>query len=632
MGFNLNKRTTIIILFLLIILSLYVNGDNVTLIQKETFENYSTTSPNSTLFFNESNGAWNCTDLSDYPDCSQAVVGADNDDTSTYYQIIREDGNTYLRLNSYTQDNDDYRWVDLTYNFSNFSTTQNLTLMYDARYTLTNPFGSTYWGNSLYYSMAYTSLIANTHFIGISGNVNAITESSYMSIRDKFNGLLVNATPHTSDCDVSDGNWHNIRLFFEKNATNNYQEYQNTTVFIDGVQCSEHKINLAFGDSMHYGYLLLRAMGDHQMDIDNIQIFEGFHEFSNIYNTLVRCPYDNCLFYDDFAYEDYYNLSNVSYTGQPDSGVILDEKLYINSSWNKYPKLSNELYSDYTNYEIIDNLVRFDINDTTTPSGIESQPIIYQVLSECEYSDLAVGGFRIYFSRDDDYTGSENKTAVDIYYLKSLGEFTYGFSRIIDNGDYFYIKQRFDTDSQTSELSLNDEDSIDMGIGFSQPMTAEFYNPCPNNIGSFEISRSDANNDINLEFISIGEITYFGITPDSEIDSVFQYTNETNQSTALVDTEIGEELTNALFTLGFKTKWSKFFGFMVLMIFVMLVMWSSGTASSVAKSVGTAVVAISFLTVGYFWGLVPLEILIILFFVMAVIGGLVYYRLVSNVE
>ena len=348
---------------------------------------------------------------------------------------------------------------------------------------------------------------------------------------------------------------------------------------------------------------------------------------------VLNCPYTNCLFYDDFNYYDYYDLAYADWTQYTDSAIVRDKVLYLNSSYDfasGLPIIEHTIASHTSDeYGKVVSVTQFNIDKNTTPTSMDEPDndfIVYRNTALCNGSYAFT--WNVYFIRDDAWTGSENRTVVNLYSWqnaapKLLGTFTQ------QNGEYFLVKNEIDYSENKAYLTIIRQEDVQSGFIPLSMFSQELEFPCEQ-VTSFELGRRDLENVVNDEFVSIEKVFWYGVVEeDEDNDYDFVYSNQTTQEDAIVKGDIGEDLHNAAFSLGFKTTATKLLFWIIICGFAAAMLVHSNT-SKTTKQVGIVAVIIAGIIAGFYLKFVPTIVFVFMLFVVALAGAFVVQRALTG--
>lgn len=463
------------------------------------------------------------------------------------------------------------------------------------------------------------------------GGIITTSEDNYTRLRINYD--FDRMKPENSLCEVNDGNWHNIVVHYLLNSTGYLEE---TDIYIDNELCMMYtngeQQNTAFPLFTSPSSLRFFVQAMFDVDFDDLYIFDGIVEPSELSEeegeavSDLICPIANCLYYDDFNYDDGSNLVSQNYGGFPTQAIVYDSKLYFNSTFYPYlPEISYNLIDNV--YDTITGVTQFRVNFSETPVELQEDYLVFFNTVQCEDTGT-VFMWNVYLFQDLQWSLSNNRTVANIYYiedgkLRLLGTFT------IDNGDYFSVKDRYDLNNGVAYLDIIKEADVEDGFLPENTFSAELNFQCDKMI-SFEFGRRDVEHQSLDYFVGVDKKFYYGGKDDLTSDTLdFEYTNATTQANAIIKTEISEEVHNMAFTLGFKTEKTKLaFWFLLTFFFVAILLKSS--APSQAKTLGTSGIFIFMMIIGFYWKFINVVVFTFMIFVVSVIGALVYTRLLKD--
>lgn len=378
--------------------------------------------------------------------------------------------------------------------------------------------------------------------------------------------------------------------------------------------------NLKHGFQNDYSFYSLESSSDAFFILNFTSPVFYDDDISIDLENLIFCPADHCLFYDDYSdYSDNADLSNYGYSLNTETAIIKDNLLYLNSSSDIYPRIYHN-FTGEDNYNKIENIIVFSINGTEpTPDNLENQPISYFLATICDNgNDAHIIHFA--FSKDTEKC-SENETRLGMYSYssESAKPKTFGYYCYPNNED-IVIKNTFNDDNQNIEILAYYESFFSENFNPESLFSIDYRTTC-NSFKGFEIGRRDFSNPVNIDFLGIKKLTYYGIVTQETGDE-FIYTNETTINDSIVKTDVGEELHNVAFTLGFKKDSTKLLFWLLFSIFIMMGFVSGISEyveSKVALSMISLIAGFLLFVTGFYLGFIGLSVFVFGILVIVII-------------
>jgi hypothetical protein len=643
------------VLFLIVLIFLPISIAQ-TLIDSENFDNYSvyeegiTIGASRDLLTNQSLGKWNCSIPSSYPNCVYTYGSGGGAGSSANYSIRSHGYSTpdnYLNIwsNGGIGGTGNFYYTSLWWNHVNFtnSISKEYTLSMDVKYDNWKKTPSTYSpSNHMGDVFLKVSKLISADGIGFgAGYVNANTTSSGYAhanqLRPFFDGALFQPSTDT-DCYIMDGLYHSITMQFF-----NYTAYQKReSIYIDGALCLNN-YTVSFPSSNFDG-IMIDTANTYDMSIDNIKLYNGIippqsESYFTVTSDLRYCPITSCLFFDDFnTYSSNYthNLTSVHATTPQDKewdyaeglAIIQDDQLFMNSSvWGTEGRNADMFnHIDSNTYNRVASVIQFKLNGTKpTPVSMNSEFIVYRMRGMCNNSLMAFHE-QLYFARADDWTLSENATAINIY-ITNLGTSRFLGTIVINNDESFFIKTEYDYNSGMAYIDIiKEQDNLE---GYN-PQSYIFSNQLVTNckIQNFIVTRGDIQNPEDL-FVGIDKIYWYGIASSSVPNYTYTYLNETPLNESVVKTDIGEQIRNALSSYGIRTTLSKLLLWFIITV-SLIVAVSRGEMNETAKAFVIIIVAFGWTTISWYFGLLPLTMFVAILFFFSIAAAYMIYQIFGS--
>ena len=619
-------KKTIIILFLFI--SLLSSFSFAVLVDSFDFEDlYVGTQANN--FSKESLNKLNCT--SSYPSCVSSVGGGFGFAKATIEQDYIQ--GKFLTVSAVDGKLGDYKTTNVNLNLNNLTVLNNITLEYMIKineYRTTDVFAGTLSYNvigGLWFTNFVVGISPNIMSSMSGGNLYNTNANIFTSIKGEYEGNKF--IPENSSCNINNGNWNKITHQYFFNST---EHFLYEKIFKNGILCSYEEYSKSFLPTSNNLLSLIRisAYAGFNISYDD---FKLYNELITPYpiitdTTLLTCPVKDCLFFDDFKYEDNYDLSLVNYVYNTEHSYVRNEILYIDS--NPSSNFIAHAFKENEN-TIVDSISKFRFNNTITPSTLgepNNEYIVYGIETLCnDVTGNTLNNFLVYFIRDDDFTGNENNTIVNLYNID--GGIELKGTVVVSNDEDIYIHTRFNTNTQKTQIKFLTTSTLNfLDSGFISSL--DFNSNCYN-LGAVNIMRVDRYNTVNLDFVGLDTIYYYGNEPliDGIEDFEFIYGNKTETNESIIDGDIGEYIHNVATTLGFKSDISKIlFWYALIFLLVVGVIQIQGIAES--KNLVISLVVIVMHLLGYKLGFLPVVFLIFIFLVMATVLGIIFYKIFGS--
>lgn len=626
----MHKKNIIFFIFLLFIpmsFSFEIFSDD--------FESYSV---NTSTWHNSDNGnpegEWYC-NIGITTTCKLNLASCSDSGYATIQQIEEELGNKFLHIAVDCLDSQNsYKYVQLNRNWTLMpaSNDENLTIIYDIKLNdvddtrLNN--ANEYRTAQIYISPAsgmtwYNPLGFDWHSGNGIGGVNG-TEEIFSRIRPtSYPFSTLENVPYDSDCDINDGQFHTITTHIFHNSTNFYRE----RIYIDDNPCMDYYNtgNVNLGSPGNQQIFSLWVYGVFDIYIDNIYFYANEIVFPEILEEEfipLNCPIDGCLFYDDFShYGNFGNISDGDWVFNPESAIIYNGKLFLNSSYD-FPIIQHDLKNN--NYDIVTGIVEFKSNISITPKTLNStNPVTYAINTYCDTNNI-VYSYNIYIFNDESFTSDNGTLIYNVYTLKD-GKLRQLATLVTDNGETLIIKNAFDITNQKVSLDYVTAEDLQSGFVPSLEFTQDFFTPC-SDISYTEIERRD-NRDIDY-FIGIDRIFYYGedtIISNDNDDEIYQNVDKIEVNDSFIKSNLDENLHNVANTLGFRTTAGKLAFWLVIMFFFVIAIYQSPAPDAV-KKYGGAFFLISFTVLGWYLKFIPTILFMFLIFIIAIVGALVYHK------
>ena len=338
-------------------------------------------------------------------------------------------------------------------------------------------------------------------------------------------------------------------------------------------------------------------------------------------------PHSYCLFYDNFNYADFYDLTQREYDITSSSFFVQDEILYSYRNYSALTKIQHNLeITDYP-YDEVESVYTFDIANKITPVSMDldnetTRYIIYRLKDYCDTTQTSY--IQLTFFRFYNHTSSVWKTLANVYVFefgvpKQLGTFTF------QNGETFDVKNRMNFETKRGFIIIEKDDIFlsEMSLNYGYDLGSD----CK--VNNFAVSRDGAFNTDDT-FIGIKSIAYSGILGEiGDEDYSYLYTNQTTQDDAHIKGDVGEYINNWAFTLGFKTTASKLFFWLIILIILSLLI-SQVDASPSIKGFAVGFVIILGIIVGWYFKFIPTIILVFLMFIVSILGAFMYHKSIGG--
>jgi hypothetical protein len=648
-------KTKLIVLILLSLLLPIVSAQ--TLIDSENFDNYTiyqtgfNVFDSRDLFINQSAGKWDCMINSRRPNCIYSV-GTPTSSMIANYSIESwgyPETNNFLSLWALAGDYTNYRTVSLWWDHTNFTFPNqgNMTYTFRIRYRdwmvsyVPNPYTVYNYGGFDFRNARNAGSYPTLSFI--SGKNNAWTDVENVSrnfLAENTNSILMTAQWIAEpQCKITDGRIHDIVYQYRYNPTTALYD---AIVYDNGGLCANVSCAAIISlPDIRDGWEI-KVGSRYKMDIDDLKVYLGTKqpntpESYEVGENLGFCPITSCLFFDDFnLYSSNYtaNFSIAHPTAPNDNGWtyaeglvnIINDDLYLNSSvWGTQGRNADmsHLLMSHSEYESIASIIQFRLNGSApTPATMENEYVSYRFNTYCD-NGITSSSIPVYFVRNDDWTYSENATAINVYVsengLRLLGTLT------LKNTQSFYIKEQYDY--RTSNIKINiirDIDAQDFGnddFMFLSPMMQSCR------VASFTIQRGDIQNPED-HFVGIDKVYFYGI-PSINGETIFQYVNETAFNDSIVKTDIGEEIQNGITSLGIRTTASKIFLWALLTVITIIGVAKSALPDN-GKIFGLMVSQFALTIAMFYFQLLPAALFAVIMFIYAIASALALYTIFGN--
>lgn len=597
-----------IIMFLIMAFSVF----GYTLIDSEDFESY-IVGDHTTSDFITNNPKWNCTTSSAYPTCDRILAGTGTG--AGGWAIIENTISDSKELVIYSLGgvNNNYRVTSLKWDSSNSPTPVNnddaYVIKFKARIVEEDYSGFT--GSGLL-KPSWRIQASPLNFYGLNQYLYyGIGATLNVSMHDRLRIMYQTDRQYPEDtaCILSSGNkMSNVVIqHYYNSSTAGYLD--NTKVFIDGVECMNYENPQAqAGYGVIYDILYFQAIGGYSLAIDDLELYYGEFSESEILadyfqDNIIDCPYQNCIYYDNFDYEYLYNISNLGYvySDVTESGNMVYIGDYIQNDIQPY------------DYSQITNLFFMNIDEEVTPL-FNDNLLIYS------FQDYCINGYKVsdvyfLFDRPENKTGilQDQQTQVYIYVknpyggtgdlqLDSLG------SLILNNGESIGFTRYYDFESNKFSIVLNYISNDFNGV---QTISNRFefnFNAVCDGIDYFKIQKIGSSNE--TEFIGIDEIVYYGSNINEALadipQDIIDSTTMENQETALK---------SVAYSMGFKDSNGMtvfWFGVIVVGLFFVL----SSNIPPEGKTIGSIIIVSIGIIAGYIWGFLDLKYIIIMIFLI----------------
>lgn len=578
----------------------------------------------------ESNNKWSC--ITNYPSCKQSVgLGNGN----AYYELKTLAGNNYLNIYSVNGTALGHKKVRLRWNPDNVKPANQGDSFGTSKYTvqvrmkLNGNTVSLLAGSAL--DDGYAGVfVENFNYDGTSfpvlytGAIITTNVTLHTRLRGELTGTQTN--PLASPCFINDGDWHYVNSIYTFNATNPYN-LNSVNVYVDGVFCLNYQGSFSSGlptSLIPIETLNIQSSASYDMDIDDITIYEGSQSQPiqvELEDIVLDCPIDNCIQYDDFNDNDVSDWDDLTDTAILDSGI-----LYFDST-EDFKYITDSFVNH--DYDIIVGITEFSFNDSITPTEIDIDTaggfIAYGIYTNCA-DDRTAYLYNVFITRDDDYTGSENRSVVNVYTYQD-GDARQLGTLVVDNGDTLIIKNSFDYQNQRVGLNFLTDKDVTAGFNPDITFTQDFLQQC-SLMGGVTIERRDSTQVDG--FVGIDRIYYYGqVTQTGDDDFIFEHQNETLRNESLIKTDLDEDLHNMANTLGFRSVGMQIL-FWILLSGALIMMFVSEFEDKQAKTIIIFFGVVLMVAVGWYIKFIPTILFMFIIFVIAVFGALAIQRLLSS--
>ena len=581
-------------------------------------------------------GKMYCPAGENYPTCVRTAYGTGAGTGKVF--INSESGNKFLTVATQDSDQWGYKKASILWDAINTSAV-NVAENYSIQFDFKGTYSTYYFGlmNNLFAGFFnYVNYGTNKQGGFLTGgilNLTAQKDEIWQQGRIYYNTLLNKAEPPIGCVNMLNGEWHKISIHYLTNGTH----LQNTLVYDYDILCLNVSTNVLQSYTYPlFDYLYFLSYGSINASYDNIAVYEGLAtpipDYSDISDAIL-CPVDNCLFYENFNYEQGYNLQENNWNYYTQTTNFWDEKyMYYNLSIseNKYIEKSFIAHDD----KIIEGLITFKTNDFIIPDEYNTKFNGFEVSLECiddgQAGTFTVKTFDFAVLKDVGFTSSENNSLVNIYtyengYLKAKGTME------VKPNDFVHTKYIIDYDQQKiyffvlqDYLSIYDYDRD------NYIFSTDFNVPC-NEIANLGVNYIDGGITNTTPYFMLDTIIFYG-TPESGDYLVYDYFNESdrlNESEAIVEKDAGDIINNVAQTLGFKSDGSRIlFWFVIIFIFSLAIAHTD--LPPIAKGFAIPIIFIGMFIIGWKFGFIPNSLFIFLIFIIALIGAFVYQRLVNS--
>ena len=267
------------------------------LIDSETFASYTAWAygGNTTDFIRDSGGKWNCSNSAYYPDCADPFGGDDYAPSVGGYNIGVEGTNQYLSMYSLGGDcldgdgQVDFWDVGLTWrhanssNLSTFGGASRHILQYRMKVIQGTIYNMSACGSAgqKYYSLFKLATTINGTAIAWTGLGGTSLCSPYSD--SCFNGYRSQSSssvmiPPKDYCNVSDGNWHDVKEIYYVNASYYLTRWE---TYIDDNFCKNYSTSVNKGATNQFFFYSpaanskIQVRGTFSVYYDNIALYEA---------------------------------------------------------------------------------------------------------------------------------------------------------------------------------------------------------------------------------------------------------------------------------------------------------------------------------------------------------------------
>ena len=365
----------------------------------------------------------------------------------------------------------------------------------------------------------------------------------------------------------------------------------------------------------------------HHAYVDNVIVQSGAHINEDLYYAPNSCPFDLCLFYEDYINEDYtllHNTLNYDYTGNTDLCYIKNQKLYFNTTNStETPYFQYTLPLDDKNkYNNLIFNIEFSIFNYL--DGINNQPVVYAV-SLLSLSDVSIIDNYVYLTQLNN--GSIELLVTDLK----------GNTLIFDNFPFNSDKiLQYDINFDTQRVNIKSISESNLFTGSFGSYSQVFNNPV-NYFDNFQIGRIDYTDNISvMEYSGINTISLYGadfnfeISKDTEIykNVTAIYEVDNNASLPPVKKSIHEFAS----FLCFRNADGRII-FVLFFIFIGLISIAKmKNIDTRTKTILAVVIPVLIMFIFWYLEFIPTSIIIIMVFIFSVIGAIFLRRLFGGSE
>lgn len=353
------------------------------LIDSETFASYTAWAYGGTAedFITDSAGKWNCSDSAYYPDCADPFGGDDYASNVGGYNIGVEGTNQYLLMYSLggdCLDGDgfvDYWDVGLQWrhanssNLSTFGGASRHIIQYKMKVIQGTIYNMSACGSAgqKYHSIFKLATVVNSTSLawtGLGGTslCSPYSDSCFNGFRSQSLGSIM--IPPNDYCDVSDGNWHDVKVIYYVNSSYYLTRWE---TYIDDNLCTNYSTSASKGATGQFFFYSppansrISTTGTFSVYYDNIALYEaneseGFTGLALSDTFSTTCDAATNPYYLKESFNGYLSVCN--WTTSFDYFTI--DKLTVPSSNAYYYAENNfQIATDIaSNYAVI----KFDLN------------------------------------------------------------------------------------------------------------------------------------------------------------------------------------------------------------------------------------------------------------------------------
>ena len=463
-------------------------------------------------------------------------------------------------------------------------------------------------------------------YIGV-GSILQYNMFNYTMLRPSLNagGWFL---PTESNCFVNDGAWHDVHLNYISDGAN----LINTLVYIDGVECEDYAKAYAIGGAFTQDEINFQAIATFNVSFDDIKVYDGLYiPLQSFDSEILNCPIGNCIYYDDFKYLDNYDLSAVDYYEDTENFVVEDGFLWGNvSDGNGAKYLKYDFTTDTTNYYIIHNVVKFNINETfpTPPVLYNGENYVsYEFIVLCD-GNIPAYNYQVFLTHDEDYWDNENGSLINVYFVHENGYQQIG-TLMIENGGYFIIETEFNKPLQYVDLSYIAGLST-LPVDYSQSVDFSFSPSAQcDDITGFQIGRRDYTSNVT-NFLKVDKIFFYGDVLDSEPVYFYSSTsNATSLNDSLIKVNVDDMLHKASDSLGFRSVGGKMLFWFLILLFLGITTFRSGVPDGIRTPLIIVAGILGFF-IGWYLKFIPTSIFAFVVFVICLAGAVVFQRTFSG--